>query len=186
MEDSRKYFLAQLNFKKVELEERLRKLMRDQREYHDQASADWSADEFDHAQREISFASLYGLIEKKTKELKKIINLIEKTSEDENFGICEECGEVIPFERLLVVPEAAFCVECQRQLEKLDQARSLMVKPLSSFRGKNEMTWENYEGIDDFSCEIIEADLDLVPILDIDELTPPEAVEGKQEKLDAQ
>ena len=32
--------------------------------------------------------------------------------DDENFGICTECGEDIATGRLLVMPEATLCVDC--------------------------------------------------------------------------
>lgn len=32
--------------------------------------------------------------------------------EDTEFGVCEDCGDVIPVARLLAVPESPFCVEC--------------------------------------------------------------------------
>ena len=34
------------------------------------------------------------------------------------FGICSDCGETIPFERLLAYPTAARCMPCQRQRER--------------------------------------------------------------------
>jgi DnaK suppressor protein len=34
------------------------------------------------------------------------------------FGVCEECGEEIPVKRLLVVPEARLCANCQALEEK--------------------------------------------------------------------
>lgn len=35
-----------------------------------------------------------------------------KRIDDPEFGFCMECGEQIPFARLLAMPEAALCVEC--------------------------------------------------------------------------
>jgi len=35
-----------------------------------------------------------------------------------NFGICEECGEEIPPKRLMVLPEARLCANCQALEEK--------------------------------------------------------------------
>ena len=34
------------------------------------------------------------------------------------FGICEECEEEIPVERLQAIPWAAYCVPCQERLER--------------------------------------------------------------------
>jgi RNA polymerase-binding protein DksA len=33
------------------------------------------------------------------------------------YGLCEECGEEIPVERLKAVPATVLCVDCQRELE---------------------------------------------------------------------
>lgn len=34
------------------------------------------------------------------------------------YGVCERCGEDIPEPRLKLVPEARFCIECERKLRK--------------------------------------------------------------------
>lgn len=47
-----------------------------------------------------------------------------KKLENGNYGICEDCGCVIDEERLEIIPEAAFCVKCQRVNER--KAQSLM------------------------------------------------------------
>lgn len=41
------------------------------------------------------------------------INLALKKIKKKRYGICEKCGKKIPKERLLVVPEARFCIKCQ-------------------------------------------------------------------------
>src|SRR4051812_9820440 len=35
-----------------------------------------------------------------------------------SFGICEECSEEIPFKRLMVLPEARLCANCQAYEER--------------------------------------------------------------------
>ena len=37
-----------------------------------------------------------------------------KTINDSDFGLCKECEEPIPFERLMIVPETNMCVECAK------------------------------------------------------------------------
>lgn len=39
------------------------------------------------------------------------------------YGICEHCGQPIPPERLLVLPEARLCVRCKNAEEKLARRR---------------------------------------------------------------
>ncbi len=34
------------------------------------------------------------------------------TIDNENFGICVECGEPIPLGRILIMPESNLCVDC--------------------------------------------------------------------------
>ncbi|SBW01425.1 Prokaryotic dksA/traR C4-type zinc finger family protein [uncultured delta proteobacterium] len=35
-----------------------------------------------------------------------------KRLDDPEFGYCAECGEAIPFQRLLAMPESTLCVDC--------------------------------------------------------------------------
>lgn len=37
--------------------------------------------------------------------------------EDGHFGICEDCGSLIPTERIIAVPGTTRCVECQKNWE---------------------------------------------------------------------
>jgi len=82
------------------------------REYDGELTAGDFIDEIDDAQREISAYSLYSLIERKHRELRRIEYLISRILKEEEFGLCEECGAQIPKERLLIVPEATLCVAC--------------------------------------------------------------------------
>lgn len=44
----------------------------------------------------------------------KLENVLQK-SEEEDFGLCESCGEPIPFERLKIIPETTCCIPCQNE-----------------------------------------------------------------------
>ena len=35
--------------------------------------------------------------------------------DDEDFGLCESCGEPVPFERLKIIPETTRCIPCQNE-----------------------------------------------------------------------
>jgi DnaK suppressor protein len=169
MKSSRKKFLSQLETKRAQLKESLAHWVEKQREYNELISGDNIADETDSAQREIDIVSTYGVIERKTRELKKIDYLIAKILKDENFGICEECGEPIPDERLLIVPEAVLCVPCQRDLEKFDQMRNLANRRHSGFEGRAASEWEDLDESYDLDYEIIETDVDVLPFADLEE-----------------
>jgi|Deesub1362B_J571_1020462.scaffolds.fasta_scaffold03814_4 DnaK suppressor protein len=59
------------------------------------------------------------------RELEDIVEALEKMERGE-YGICEECGQEIAFERLEAVPTAKLCVPCKSKKEK------------SEFRGYNQ------------------------------------------------
>jgi len=169
MDDVRKNFLHQLNLKREEFIGALNRLMEKQKEYNDQLSGESFTDETDQAQREICVSNNYSLIERKTRELKQIELLIRKISKNDSFGECEECGNPIPLERLLIVPETALCVSCQRDLEKLNQQRGPGGWTPSGFRSKSKKEWDDYGGDDDTVYDLTDVELDVVPGLDMDE-----------------
>lgn len=45
--------------------------------------------------------------------------------EDGTFGICEECGEEISFERLNARPVTTLCIECKKRQENEERLRGL-------------------------------------------------------------
>lgn len=164
----RAIFLENLIVKKRDLENTLDHLMATQREYGDQLSASDFIDEFDDAQREISANRHYALIERKIKELQKVELVIDRIPREEKFGLCEECGNPIPDERLSIIPEATLCVPCQQRREKLHVLKSEVPRASDYFGGKEGMDWGSSGGryveshlamkthIDDFSVDDIE------------------------------
>lgn len=62
----------------------------------------------------------YGLLSMYTKTLKNINQALERLDEG-TYGICEECGQEIAEKRLEVIPFALYCVQCQREKEKLKE-----------------------------------------------------------------
>jgi DnaK suppressor protein len=180
MKSSRKKFLSQLETKREQLKESLAHWKEKQKEYNELISGDNISDETDSAQREIDIVSTYSVIERKTRELKKIDYLIAKILKDENFGICEECGEPIPNERLLIVPEATLCVSCQRDLEKFDQMRNMANRRHSGFEGRAASEWEDYDESYEVDYEIVDADVDVLPFADIEEPDNQETSDVKE------
>jgi DnaK suppressor protein len=82
-----------------------------------------TADEADGALQETSTHNHCALMERKTRELRKINDLLRRMESDEEFGLCEECGDPIPFERLMVLPDATYCVPCQCLQERRNGLR---------------------------------------------------------------
>lgn len=52
-----------------------------------------------------------GLREREVVQLSQIREALERMDEG-TFGVCEECGKDIPFERLFIFPEAPACAAC--------------------------------------------------------------------------
>lgn len=154
MEDKSNKILERLNEKKRHFEEALQRLMEGQREYNDHLCDDNITDESDRAQRETSAQSSYGLIERKAREVKMVEQLIRKISEEEKCCECEECGEPIPLERLLIVPEARLCVSCQRELERIGRIRNASRGFLSHPYLTKDNQGEALDEIDDFSDDM--------------------------------
>jgi len=180
--DFRSSFLETLNEKKAEIKEALDRLIRSRKEYNGEHTAGDFIDEVDDAQREISAYSQYSLIERKVRELRKVDLLINRITDEEEFGLCEECGIPIPKERLLAVPDATLCVPCQRDLEKMDQKRSMAARGVAGFGVRKEMDWEGSGGGEEDDNMLIEYHIGSLPAVDIDEAEVEDPPEEKEEK----
>ena len=44
--------------------------------------------------------------------LVRLKEALKRVDEDEDFGLCIDCGDPIPTARLKAMPETEFCVEC--------------------------------------------------------------------------
>jgi DnaK suppressor protein len=59
---------------------------------------------------------------------RKLIGKIQEALdriEDGTFGICEECGEEISFERLSARPVTTLCIDCKKRQENEERLRGL-------------------------------------------------------------
>jgi DnaK suppressor protein len=183
--DFRKTFMDSLMEKRDELLATLGRLMNSRKEYDGQLTAGDFIDEVDDAQREISAYGHYSLIERKNRELQKVEYLIERIKkEEEGFGICEECGQPIPKERLMIVPEATLCVNCQRELEKVDQRKAMAASVPSGLGSptRREVTFETTESPEEEDNLTIEYHIGTLPNVDIEETEPESPPEEKEEK----
>ena len=121
--DLRSMLLENLVRRKRELDSVLTQARRLWRDQGAGLGAQEPADEVDGALCETSTHNLCSLIERKSMELRKIDGLIRRIKEDEEFGLCEECGDPIPAARLMVLPDATLCVPCQSRQERSNGLR---------------------------------------------------------------
>ena len=84
---------------------------------------DTANDEGDWAQVDISEDLSLQRLSAHRKLLHDIDEAVRKIGEG-TYGICEECGEEISEKRLLVLPTATLCVDCQEQKEQLEEFES--------------------------------------------------------------
>jgi RNA polymerase-binding protein DksA len=65
-------------------------------------------------QRELQ-QTTQNLLEREAEQVEAAL----RARETGQYGVCQECGQKIPAERLQARPEATLCVDCQRRLETL-------------------------------------------------------------------
>lgn len=95
---------AKLRSQLSELEDRLQKVNRDQRQAH-------SADSSEQAQ-ERENDEVIDVIGDETRVAIAAIKSALKRIEDGDYGNCENCGGAIADGRLEAVPEATLCIDC--------------------------------------------------------------------------
>jgi len=161
-------FLENLMTRKQEVEEVLRRLIEGEREYRDLFSGDEFIEELDQAEQEISKQTYYVQLERKNKELEKIQMLVRMLDEDEDFGICEDCGQRIPEERLFIVPEATRCVPCQQEEEKWELRINRSKIARDALRKRGVADWEAGMESDDEGITI-KVDTDGITFTDMEE-----------------
>jgi len=175
-------FLKSIELKKRELQQTLERLMKSRKEYEGQLTAGDFIDEVDDAQREISAYSQFSLIERKNKELQQIEYLLNRVAEEQDFGLCEECGTRIPKERLLLVPEATLCVACQREMEKMDSRMSMATRSSGFSPTRREVSWETTEPPEEDDNLLVEYHIGSMPNADMDENDTEVLPEDKEDK----
>ena len=79
-------------------------------------------DEIDLATGEISRELDAKISMRQHKQLKEIEDALERLKHGE-YGICEECGEPIPEQRLRLFPAARLCVRCQEEADHYEKLK---------------------------------------------------------------
>lgn len=72
------------------------------------------------------------LQDREREKLEQIEEAIHRI-ENDNYGECEECGELIAKKRLMAVPFARLCINCQEEEERLKE-ENVSDEPESSLR----------------------------------------------------
>jgi len=93
---------------------RVREFRRDQSEEAEPAPADT----LDQARSTADVETHASLIERAEDRL-RLLDLALGRLDRGTYGICAECGEEIPLERMKALPFAAFCVDCQEKLNRV-------------------------------------------------------------------
>jgi DnaK suppressor protein len=64
----------------------------------------------------------FQMMSLRTSELKQIKEALQRI-ESKEYGICDECGSAIRFERLKAMPFAQLCINCQQDSERREKER---------------------------------------------------------------
>lgn len=105
-----------LKFRLKKLEKRKKEIekedpFKDKARVTNNASPDTDAEEqFGHART----SAIREQIDKKIIQTRKALTRIKIGK----YGICEDCGKMIDTDRLMIYPEATFCVKCEKEREK--------------------------------------------------------------------
>jgi DnaK suppressor protein len=62
------------------------------------------------------------IMEREQKLLKKVNEALDRMKK-QTYGICEQCGEDIPYKRLKARPVTTFCIECKTLQEQRERGR---------------------------------------------------------------
>jgi len=82
-------------------------------------TGDLADEAYDVIERDLA----YDLSIAEKTELEEINEALRKIEEG-TYGICEDCGEKIPVERLKVKPYARYCIKCKEKRERKKILRS--------------------------------------------------------------
>jgi DnaK suppressor protein len=99
-----------LNHERTLAMERVRELRHEQEE----EALSPPADEMDAARSMADLETHASLIERAEERLKGIDFAFNRMNEG-RYGICAQCGDEIALERLVVLPFAAYCLDCQQE-----------------------------------------------------------------------
>jgi len=76
---------------------------------------DCSLDNVYHAGRHQEQNIIFHRYEEYTKRYNRLIATLSRV-EREDYGVCKECEEDISIERLKLIPESEYCIDCMNEL----------------------------------------------------------------------
>jgi len=164
--DLRAMLLNGLTARKRELESILRQSMSTWKEWGPGTGGEDPADEVDDAHCETSTHNHFCLMERRYREYRKVAGLIQRMQAHEEYGLCEECGEAIPMERLIVMPEATYCVPCQRRMERIDGLKLYGAWRSGRSSERRNRDWENP---DDEETAFLDSHMDSLTLPNVEE-----------------
>lgn len=82
---------------------------------------DSSADPLDRATMDSGRESSLRFRERESRLIRKIVVTLRKMDEGV-YGICESCGDDIPFSRLKARPVTSYCIQCKTKMETYEKA----------------------------------------------------------------
>ena len=98
-------------------EELLRHLATDSEGFLEITEGSDPKDVIDQASDDVDKKNLEALNLVESRKLQLIENAIVRL-QNNRYGVCMECGQVIPLARLEAVPYAVFCVSCQAKKDR--------------------------------------------------------------------
>lgn len=80
-------------------------------------------DSVDTSTEEQGTSTMLRLKDREQRQLHQIVGALERLQDDE-YGECAECGELINPRRLKAQPTARLCIGCQEERERRDRTRT--------------------------------------------------------------
>jgi len=109
----------------------LRRAMEEQRTEQARMSFELAQDDGDKSVEEHERHVQTAVQSLKSGQLDDIEQALAKLA-DGSYGVCEECGEDIPLQRLEIQPAASYCVACQEEIDRSAKRDTLWNKDITS------------------------------------------------------
>ncbi|MEJ5376536.1 MAG: TraR/DksA family transcriptional regulator [bacterium] len=116
-EEQMAQIVALLNERRRAIEEELRRNLSRALEEGGEETTVVNVEEGDESRVDVGKETDYQVMSMRSQELKQIKEALLRIESGE-YGLCEECGSAIRFERLKAMPFAQLCRSCQEEMER--------------------------------------------------------------------